>query len=252
MAPLNGAAQKPVISVTRGDDHYAIAADWLPEPLIYANEADAVCAFFVQLLTAHSQSRPDLLLLHAGAAAIAGKLVVFPASGNIGKSTLTAVLAAKGCMIFSDDALPLSLARGTGSALGIGPRPRLPLPVSLSPATRTFIESNIGLSNRNFAYLALPNTVGGLAPRGAELAIGAFVIPDRAANATDEPHLMPASSAETMAQLIGQHLGKRLPARQMVEKLAEMTGRIPCWRLRYSNVEQAADFLLANPDFTAQ
>jgi hypothetical protein len=252
ISPWNNAEQKPVISITRGDDHYAIAANWLQEPLIYADEADAACAFFVQLLTAHSQSRPDLLLLHAGAVAIAGRLIVFPASGNIGKSTLAAVLSAKGCVVFSDDALPVSLARGTGSALGIGPRPRLPLPESLSPATRTFIENHIGLRNQNFAYLALPNTAGGLAPRGTELAIGAFVIPDRAANATDEPHLMPASGAETMAQLIGQHLGKRPPARQMVEKLATLIGRIPCWRLSYRNVEQAADFLLAHPSFAAQ
>jgi hypothetical protein len=249
----NGVAQAPAISLRVDQGYFIITADWLEDLLDYTDETDAICTFFVQLLAAYSQSRPDLLMLHAAAATVAGKLIAFPAEGKVGKSTLTAVLAAKGCTIFSDDALPVSLDRGTASALGIAPRPRLPLPESLKPATRIFIENHIGLSNDEHAYLALTfrDRPSILAPRGAELPIGAFVIPDR----VGEPHppqLLPASSAETMAQLIGQHLGKRPPAREMVEKLAALTGRIPCRRLRYSSVEDATDFLLATPSFAAQ
>jgi hypothetical protein len=251
--PWDGAAQKAVITVTRIEDGYTIASNWLDEPLAYADEADAACVFLVQLLATYAQSRHDLLLLHAGAATIAGKLIVFPAEGNIGKSTLTAVLAAKGCTIFSDDVLPLSLERGTGSALGIAPRPRLPLPKSLSAGTRAFIENHIGLGNDSFAYLALTfrDRPSLLAPCGAELPIGAFVIPDRI-DGLRKPELTAASGAETMAQLIGQRIGKQQSPREMVEKLAALIGRVPCLRLSYASVEEAADFLLSRPAFAAQ
>ena len=256
IAPWTGPAQKPVIGVTHENDFYVVTSDWLEQPLHYLDHVDAACAFFAQLLSAYSQARPDLFLLHAGAASIDGKLIVFPAAGNIGKSTLSSVLAAKGSVVFSDDALPVSLDRRTGSAIGIGPRPRLPLPESLEQETRTFIDSHIGLSNANFAYLALQpeNVPGGLAPRGTEIGIGAFVIPDRTPDAdpSDDVQLLSASGAETMAQLIGQHLGKRPPAREMVEKLAALIGDVPCRRLRYSNTEQAAKFLIENPPFAAQ
>ena len=256
IAPWTGPAQKPAIGVTHENDFYVVTSDWLDQPLHYLDPVDATCAFFAQLLSAYSQARPDLFLLHAGAASIDGKLIVFPAAGNIGKSTLSSVLAAKGSVVFSDDALPVSLDRRTGSALGIGPRPRLPLPESLDQATRSFIDNHIGLSNASFAYLALPpgNMPGGLAPCGTELAIGAFVIPDRVIgpDESDDIQLLPASGAEVMVQLIGQHLGKRPPAREMVEKLAALIGCVSCWRLRYRSTEVAAKFLIANPDFAAQ
>ena len=256
ITPWTGPDQKPAISVRHDDGYHIVASDWLDQPLPYSDPVDAVCAFFSQLLSAYSEARPDLLLLHAGAVSIAGKLIVFPAAGNIGKSTLSAVLAAKGGIVFSDDALPVSLDRKTGSAIGIGPRPRLPLPEALAQATRSFIERHIGLDNATFAYLALPpeNRPGGLAPRETELAIHAFVMPDRVpdSDGRDDVQLLPASSAETMVQLIGQHVGKRPPARQMVEKLAGLIGDVPCLRLRYRSTEDAAEFLIAHPDFAAQ
>ena len=159
---------------------------------------------------------------------------------------------AHGAAIFSDDALPVSLDRRTGSALGFGPRPRLPLPDSLDQTTRSFIENHIGLANANFAYLSLPP--GGLAERGTEQPIGAFVIPDRITDpdASGKVELLSASRAETMAQLIGQHLGKPPPARELVAKLAALIGSVPCWRLRYGRADDAAKFLIANPPFAAQ
>ena len=256
ITPWTGPPQKPAISLKHEDDFYIVASDWLDQPLPYTDPVDAVCAFFAQILNAYSDARPDLLLLHAGAVSIAGKLIVFPAAGNIGKSTLSAVLAAKGGVVFSDDALPVSLDRRTGSAIGIGPRPRLPLPGALAQTTRSFIDRHIGLSNSTFAYLALPpeNEPGGLAPRETELAIGAFVMPDRVPDSVglDDIQLLPASSAETMVQLIGQHIGKRPPAREMVAKLAALIGDVPCLRLRYRSTEDAAEFLIAHPDFAAQ
>ncbi len=256
IAPWTGPAQAPAISVKRDGDTYVIASDWLDQPLQYSDHADVACVFLVQLLSAYSHSRTDLFLLHAGAASVADRLIVFPATGNVGKSTLSAVMAAKGCVVFSDDALPVSLDRWSASALGIAPRPRLPLPASLNEATRRFIDGHIGLGNASFAYLALPsgNVPGGLALRGTEIGIGAFVIPNRVTgpDASDDIQLLPASGAETMAQLIGQHLGKRPPAREMVEKLASLIRGTPCWRLRYRDTEQAAKFLIANPGFAAQ
>jgi hypothetical protein len=233
-----------------------IASDWLKEPLRYSDDADAACTFFVQLNGAYSESRPDYFWLHAGAAVVDDRLIVLPGAGKIGKSTLSAVLASAGAAIFSDDALPISLERRTGSALGIGPRPRLPLPSSFDETTRTFIASHTGLANGDFAYLALPsgNEPGNLVPRGTERPIGAFVIPDRTIepDTHEKMQLLPASRGETMAQLIGQHLGKQPPSRELVEKLATLVGSVPCWRLRYSQADDAAKFLIAHPPFAAQ
>lgn len=257
ITPWIGTSHKqPSVRVIRDNNEYVIASDWLQEPLRYSDAADATCTFFVQLTGAYSESRPDYFLLHAGAAAIDDKLIVFPAAGRIGKSTLSAVLAAHGAAIFSDDALPVSLDRRTGSSLGFGPRPRLPLPPSLDPATRSFIDNHIGLGNADFAYLALPSgdKPGELVPRGTERAIGAFVIPDRIpeAETSQKIELLPASRAETMAQLIGQHLGKQPPSHELVEKLAVLVGSVPCRRLRYTRVDEAAKFLIAHPPFAAQ
>ena len=257
ITPWTGSShQQPSVRVTRDNNEYVITSDWLQEPLRYRDNADATCTLFVQLTGAYSESRPDYFLLHAGAVAIDGKLIVLPAAGRIGKSTLSAVLAAHGAAIFSDDALPVSLDRRTGSALGFGPRPRLPLPDSLDQRTRSFIENHIGLGNADFAYLALPSgdKPGELVPRGTEQPIGGFVIPDRIGDT--EPatsiELLPASRAETMAQLIGQHLGKQPPSRELVEKLAALVGSVPCWRLRYTHADDAAKFLIAHPPFAAQ
>lgn len=253
MTPWTGASHRqPSVRVTRDNNKYVFASDWLKEPLRYRDMADAACTFFVQLTGAYSESRPDYFLLHAGAAAIGGKLIVFPAAGQVGKSTLSAVLAAHGAAIFSDDALPVSLNRRTGSALGFGPRPRLPLPDSLDQATRSFIEGHIGLGNADFAYLALP--AGRLVARGTECPIGAFVIPDRISDGetSRKIELLPASRAETMAQLIGQHLGTQPPSRELVEKLATLVGSIPCWRLRYGRADDAVKLLIAHPPFAAQ
>jgi len=251
--PWSGPSSAPVITLRRDDEGYVVTSDWLDKPLRYADDTDATCTFFVELVVAYSESRSDLLLLHAGAAAVAEALIVFPATGNAGKSTLTTTLAAAGACVFSDDALPVSLERGTGSALGIAPRPRVPLPAGFDRSTREFLEERIAIANESFAYVALSpaNAAGGLAERGTERPIGAFILLDRQGGSDEGApvRIVPASRAETMATLIGQHLGRPPPARALVESVAKLVERVPCLRMHYREADEAARFLVAHPPF---
>jgi hypothetical protein len=247
ISPWEGNAMPPAVSVAHEGGAYVISSPKLKTPWRYADDADAICMFLLELLGAYADNRPDLFFLHAGAALLNDVLVVFPASGHAGKSTLIAALGAAGATIWADDAFPISLDRRTGSALGIAPRPRRPWPVSFSDPTRTFLDQHIATANEQFAYIALPD--GRQAPLGTERRIGTFVLPERVEQpkSSHRIELDTASRAETMARLIGQYLGKPPPAHDMVEKLAALLASVPCLRLKYAEADMAADYLLSHP-----
>jgi hypothetical protein len=247
-------ADAPVISVTvtapigsKGGS-WRIVSQWTPEPAVYDNVADIVCALLADLVLAHIEADQRLLCLHAGAVAIgpdaAAPLFVFPAESQTGKSTLTAALAISGGRLYSDDVLPLhlsgDLANSTATAIGLAPRPRLPLPDALPQPLRDAMLRRIALGNSRYGYVGL--TREQLAPLGERRPIAAFVRLERAgghAALTAEPR------SEIMTLLLRQNFGAKPPAGEMVERFAALTATARCWRLRYNDIGQAIALLTA-------
>lgn len=245
-----GEAPVPVITVSVRNGAFVLRSDTIDGEEVYGSTVNIVCAFMAELIMAYGTIDPALLLLHAGAVELAGHLIVYPAKGKTGKSTLTAQLARRGVRVFSDDVVPVNLRTGQGQSLGIEPRMRLPLPKEgLAHETRAWVETHMTLSGRHMGYVGLARRgPGSLAPLGEERPIGAFVQLVRVAGAL--PDLAPCPRTEIMQLLIGQNFGTGLPAPEMVICFKELVERTPSYRLRYGNCE-AGDAVLGMPELAA-
>lgn len=213
--------------IERPDDGWRIT-----EP----DDLGIVCTTIVEIVHGFVEERPDLGLLHAGAAVFSGRLVLFPATNRAGKSTLVARLAAEGRRIFSDDLVPLDLASGEAVATGCLPRPRLPLPSSTSDGFRNFVQSATVASDGHYAYVD-PGTTG-RATHGERCRIGAIVLLER----SDEPapaHLEPASAEDTLWAMVSQDTRREYPAETTLESYLAIVIGVPCRRLVYSDLEDA-------------
>lgn len=238
--------QPPIISVAADKAGWRIVSQWTPTPALYDNPADILCALLADLVLAYVEADSRLLCLHAGAVAIgqgpAAPLFVFPAESQAGKSTLTAALATSGGRIYSDDVLPIDLSSPTANAVAIGlaPRPRLPLPDALGEHRREALLHRMASRNSRYGYIAL--TGEQLAPLGERRPITAFVRLERAAGPAS---LTMASRSEIMKLLLQQNFGARPPAAEMVERFAALTAAAHCWRLSYTNIDEAIALLMA-------
>ncbi len=247
--PRTGARSEPVITVTRRENDYALASDTIKGEETYEGEANIVCAFIAELVMAFGAADPDTLFLHAGGAVIADRLVIYPASGKTGKSTLTAQLAARGARVFTDDVVPVNLETGKAMALGIEPHLRKPLPDALPAAERRWIEDHVSIANKRMAYLGLPRKgAGSLAPLGEARKIGAFVLLERREGVA--PLLEPCARVDLMKLIIRQHFGAARPAPEILPRFKALIESAPCWRITYSGGDEAArliEELVARP-----
>ncbi len=208
------------------------------EEPVTATAVGAASSLMVSLAEAYVAENSDRLCFHSGAALFAGRLVVFPGRSRTGKSTLIARLAAGGHTIFGDDILPLNDTE-EGYALGVAPRLRLPLPASASPMFRAFVAAHAGAADDRYHYLALPE--GRLARRGATAPLGAIVLLDRHPAGPATFHEAPRSLA--LKLLARQNVSSTDDARPLLSRMHAIVRRLPCYVLRYSDLEDAVDVL---------
>jgi hypothetical protein len=103
-----------VIDVAMRGPKYVLTSDRLDEEEVYGTEAHIICAVLVELMNAINAEMPTSIYLHAGAVEIDGQLIIYPACGKTGKSTLTMQMARAGAGIYTDDVLPINLTTGHG------------------------------------------------------------------------------------------------------------------------------------------
>jgi hypothetical protein len=231
-----------VINVAMRGPKYVLTSDRLDEEEVYRPTAHIICAFLVELLDAINAEMTDSLYLHAGAVEIDGKLIVYPASGKTGKSTLTAQMARAGARIHSDDVVPIHLSTGLGWSMGIETRIRLPLPDTIAPETRSWIEAHQAIASHRMAYIGLASTgPGSLVPFGETRPIGAFVRLNRAEDVT--PGLSPCPRPDMIRQMYRQHFRDKLSSLDLITCLDNVTRNTPCWQLNYSGGEQAVELM---------
>lgn len=193
----------------------------------------------------HLAAHPDLLCIHGAAVGFKDGLLLFPARGRSGKSTLSAHLAALGHLIFGDDVLSLrngeGLARGLaqGLAMGFAPRLRTPLPQITSDQVRQYIKQHSGPSGDGWVYLK-PDP-GKLAPLGATAPINALILLRRDDGA--KVKLEDARTADILRCLVAENIIRTKPLPDIFENLHELSRHLPKHWLTYSDPFEAAAFL---------
>lgn len=231
--------ETPVIAVRRDGDGYFVHAAWRKKPPRYSNPVNVACGLGVNVNRAMLLEQDSHLCLHGAAIEIGGRLVVLPNYYKAGKSTLTACLAAAGARIFSDDILPL-LPDGAGMALGISPRLRLPLPDTMGERSLRFADSRRGASNKQYLYLDLePHEQ---ARFGQTAPIGGIVLLDR--RESGPASLAPVGDGEVLKQLVLRNFVRQVTAETSLEKLHGLVAPSACYRLSYSNGDDAAALLV--------
>lgn len=237
-----GAAIPPVITVASRGTEFVLTSHFIDGEEVYGDPPSIICAFMAELIMAYGAANPETLFIHAGGAVMENRMMIFPARGKTGKSTLIAQLAHRGARIFSDDVIPLDTGTLCTHALGIEPRVRLPLPADLPTAMHDWVTRHRHLSNSKMTYIGLPRQgPGALAPLGEERPIDAIVLLVRDPGSRAE--LVPCSRAEVLKQLVRQHFGANTPAATLVARLKALTDAAPCYRLTYGGGDEAPDLL---------
>lgn len=235
--------ENPAITVSDTPDGYQLSSRWMDKPERYRDRADIVCAFLAELMLAWGKHQDNMICLHAGAVALDGRLLVFPAAGRVGKSTLTTHLAAQGGRVWSDDVVPVDPDSGLAMALGVAPRLRRPLPKALSPAFHDYAGRCAALGNDSFGYVrpGRGGEAGSLARHGETLPVAAFVLPVREPGG--DLSLAETPRAELMQILLNQHFAAPWPMDELVSRLGALVNRLPCYRLAYDNAADAASMM---------
>jgi len=184
----------------------------------------------------HRPSR--FLLLHAGVVEREGRAAIFPGDPGAGKSTLCAALVHRGWRLLSDEVAPLAPADGR-----IVPVPR---PISLKEES---IEAV-----RRFAPHA---TFGPIWPETAKGRLAHVLPPRESVRRMDEParpawvifpaftpgaapRLEPFGKARALLYCATNAFNYDVLGRQGFLALADLIDRCDCYRLSFSDLEQAA------------
>ncbi len=235
----DGAEFEPVLKFMPDGGAYSITGTWAPKTVIRKDPIDAACGFIAELIRAYVNEMPSRLCLHAAAAEIGGRLVVFPSTHKAGKSVLSAALSAAGCRLAGDDIILVDAQNGSGISGGFCPRLRLPLPDNLEAGTQSFIAANSGPTGKRYGYLTLDEAR--LARKGEQMPIGTFVLLER----TDEgpARLEPVGHADALKSVIWQNFARREPSTLILERLYGLVRRTGAFRLIYSRAEDAVRLL---------
>jgi hypothetical protein len=212
-------------------------------PARMMDPVNAVCDAIAELAMALPAEDDRLLCLHAAGVVLGGRILVFPNVRRAGKSTLSAGLAWAGHQVFSDDVLPVRFPGGQAAqvlSMGVAPRLRLPLPDSLPQGFHDWARSVAGPENRQYRYLALPNTPA----TGDSLPVGAFVLLDR----MDGPcpaRLEPVPPDAAMDALLHQNFTRDRHSGDILDVMATTLASLPVWRLTYADLDDAVACLEA-------
>ena len=236
----SAASQRADAQVRRTRTGFAWRSRRMPKPALWnehppVSAMQVVCDVHDVLFDWFLKASPRHLCLHGAAVRIGGGLVCFPSVQKTGKSTLCVALAARGHTVYGDDVLAIEPQESRGVALGIVPRLRKPLPKGLGARLIRFVTERAGPADRRWVYAELRD--GEIAPLGATAPIEAFVLPQRG---TRGAKLEPVAKSEMLREILLQNFARRVPPVETLDRLMQLTERVPCYRLRYGAVMGAA------------
>jgi hypothetical protein len=174
------------------------------------------------------QANPDLLWLHAGAAASGGYAVLFPGSWGRGKSTVVTSLCENGWTYLSDDIVPIDLSSGKVM-------PFFRTPTIRKNSGQEMPLHRIGELQKVEIDLKQKRLCRGPMP------IGAIVFPfySHGSPARMEPY----SPAATTLELLGSCMNFENHREEAVSQLCNLVKLLPTSRLYYSNGKDAAELV---------
>ncbi|WP_176762521.1 PqqD family protein [Pelagibacterium luteolum] len=226
------------ISVVGDQGYYSVTSPFLDEPLHGLSSVGAACGAIVDAAQSFLAAHPDHLCLHAMSFEIAGRLVIATGTARMGKSTLAARMAAEPVLVYADDMLPITAPDNFGLALGVPPRPRLPLPEGSGETLAGHVRDHAAADDGRYCYLDTSN----IAPHGRTAPIGVVLLLDRRA---DGPAgFAPADRAEALRHLLLRNMVRTGPASALTGRLEGLLESVPCIRLFYSSLDDAAALLM--------
>lgn len=229
----------PVIGVLQDEDGSLIQAPWIEREEQYDNTADLTDALARHLIRCWMQENEPILAVSAAAARIGDGLLVFIGGPQSGKSTLVTCLSVCGHAAFADAVLPISPTTNEGIALGLAPRLRLPLPDSVSGPLAEQLDWSVDRCGADIGYLRPRDAE--LAAFGDRLPIRAFVLLDRT---DDRPAaLRPAAASTVLKRLLLGSFDTLPSTHDTLAVLHGMVGSIPCYRLTWSEPQEAVGTL---------
>ena len=174
------------------------------------------------------EASPELLWLHAGAAAFGGHAALVVGAAGAGKSSIVTALAARGWGYLSDDTVGVDPARRAAVPFPILPSYRV------GPMTRMADERIDGL----------PKVVADLGATGVcrePAPIGAIILP--AFDPGGSPNLAACRPAEAVVELLLACHGTREDRVRLLTALCDLVGDVPVYRLAYRTRDEAADLI---------
>lgn len=241
ISPAVSSEREPDVEIDVDRDRVMkVCGPWVGPEYTLKDPVDGACSFIAEALKVQANESTEIMCVHSAAAIFHGRAVLFPAVFRAGKSTLSAVLAARNLKIIADDAVFISPIAQSAISPGIAPRMRLPIPDSLSDQTRKFIETTMSLTGKRYGYLALPNDQA--MTNGLPTPIGAFVYLNRKPDCGGA-ELTEIPKATALKTLIWQNFARQTPAGRILSCLTDLVASRPTFELQYENAEDAADLL---------
>jgi hypothetical protein len=173
-------------------------------------------------------AHPNLLWLHAGAAARDGTVVLLAGAAGTGKSTLVVRLLERGWRLYGDDVVPIDVDRQTA------------LPLPFTPDVRTAPSADL-YDQR--AFVEQPKQLVAVPADRVERQpgrIGAIVFPAYDRDRDARPSLAPmsvVSAAEALARALAYPTSD---TRGLAASVFQLAQRITCYRLDYRDATAAA------------
>jgi hypothetical protein len=175
------------------------------------------------------------LLVHAGAVALGGEVIAFPASAGSGKSTLVAACLMEGFDYVTDEGLVVLSEEGD-----ISPYPKA---VWLTAESRSLLSGDDSQESVRYAPLLkapiMPEDLGAVVAE-PPLHLRHLVLPEWGADSTE---LEPLGPAQTATQLMTHAFNRYDRPREWFDLTTAVTRKVSGWRLRYGAPAEAAALL---------
>ena len=230
-----------LLNVLHEDGRYILEAPWLTNRLHFGDPAELAQGLATHVARGWFMEHPRLLWLEATAVAFGNQIVAFVGGPRSGKSLLAASLAVGGNRVFAGSILPVSPGAQRGMSLGMAPRIKLPLPAELQEPLRGKVESQIDSVSDGVCYLRPDDS--NIAPFGETARVRAFVILDR--SALSAATLSPGFRGKLLKRLLLNSFGEGMAADELLKNIERILGDAPCFRLVWSDPQQAANALRA-------
>jgi hypothetical protein len=181
-----------------------------------------------QIRARFMEFQPALHWVHAGAVERRGGAIILPGATLRGKSTLVAALCAHGWRYLSDEAAPIDLDKGE-----VFPFPRT-LGMRVSPKKWLDPGAAARLDKRQVRF-SEPEVAPGPA------LLRAIVFPEY--DGRSRAKLAPYPAGSALHELIRTSMNFRDHATTALRGLGDLVGRIPAYRLAFSDANEAAQVI---------